>query len=69
MLIAIQVILSLVLIVLILVQERDAGVSGLFGGTGGGAYQTRRGLEKVIFVATIVVAVLFVAAALLNLVL
>ena len=56
----IQIIISLVIIGLILLQERSAGLSGLFGGESGGFYQTRRGLERVIFWGTIVLAVLFV---------
>ena len=53
-----QIIVSLVLIILILLQERSAGLSGIMGGESS-FYQTRRGLEKGIFVATIVLAVVF----------
>ena len=56
----IQLVLSALIIVLILLQERSAGLSGLMGGDSG-FYQTRRGLEKVIFIATIVLAVIFTA--------
>lgn len=65
-----QIIISAVIIILILLQDpSEAG--GVFGGgtNYGGFYQTKRGLEKVVFVATIVFAVLFAALALLNLVL
>ena len=59
---AIQIIISVALIVLILLQERSAGLSGVFGGGDGGAfYQTRRGLEKVIFRSTIVLTLAFIA--------
>jgi len=68
MLTVLQVVFAVILIVLILIQERDAGVSGLLGGTGGGAYQTRRGLEKIIFRATITVAVIFAALSIINLI-
>ena len=66
-----QVVVSIVLIILILPQERaSAGGLGIFGGSGGdGFYQTRRGLEKTIFAATIVLAFAFGGLALLNLVL
>lgn len=66
-----QVIVSIVLIVLILLQERaSAGGLGIFGGSGGDSfYQARRGLEKMIFAATIVLAFAFGGLALLNLVL
>ena len=37
-----QIVISLVLIFLVLIQERSAGLSILFGGAGGTPYQTRR---------------------------
>jgi protein translocase SecG subunit len=55
-----QIVLSAVLIVLILLQQNDASVGAAFGGGDeGGINRTRRGPEKVIFIATIVVAILF----------
>jgi len=62
-----QIAVSIALVVLILLQERSAGLSGIFGGEGGGFYQTRRGLEKLIFIATVVLAAVFVALALAQL--
>lgn len=62
-----QVVVSLLLIGLILVQERSAGLSGLMGGEGGGFYQTRRGMERVAFIATIVLAIVFAGLALTQL--
>jgi protein translocase SecG subunit len=59
----IQIILSVVIITLILLQERSSGMSGLLGGDGGGYYQARRGMEKLIFYATIVLSVAFVGLA------
>jgi len=58
----IQIILSVVLIGLILLQRSGAELGGAFGGgdTGGTLY-TRRGFEKVLFFATIVCALLFIA--------
>ena len=68
MLITSQVVVSIILIVLVLLQERGAGLGSLFGGGGGGTpYQTRRGLEKIIFWSTIVAAVIFATLAILNL--
>lgn len=52
-----QIIISIILIVLILLQERGSGLSGVFGGSEGGFYQTRRGLEKIIFITTIILIV------------
>jgi len=63
-----QIVISLIVIGLVLIQERSAGMSGIFGGGGSGTpYYARRGMEKGIFYATIVAVVLFAAFALLNL--
>ena len=58
-----QIVVSAILIVLILLQERSSGLSGIFGGETGGFYQTRRGFEKSIFVSTIVLGIVFVMLA------
>jgi protein translocase SecG subunit len=68
MLIIGQIAISIILIALILVQERSSGLSGIFGGQGSTPYQTRRGLEKFIYWGTVASAVIFVALAILNLV-
>ena len=64
-----QVVVSVLLIVLILLQERSAGLSGIFGGESGGFYQTRRGMEKLICWGTIVLAVVFMGLAVMQLIL
>ena len=66
-----QILVSVVLIALILVQERASGGGlGIFGGAGdGGFYQARRGFEKGIFGLTIALGFAFAGLALLNLVL
>ena len=53
-----QIGLSLLLIGAILLQQRGTGLSSTFGG-GSLEYNTKRGAEKIIFWATIVLAVLF----------
>ena len=63
-----QIIVSVILIALILVQERSSGLSGIFGGQGSTPYQTRRGLEKFIYWGPVAAAIIFVALAILNLV-
>lgn len=68
MLIIAQVIVSIILIILILLQERQSGLSSVLGGSGATPYQTRRGLEKGIFIATIVSAILFAGLAIANLI-
>lgn len=64
----IQIVVSLLLIAAILLQQRGTGLSATFGGEGN-VYRTKRGLEKIIFSATIILAVLFFGAALLNILL
>lgn len=61
----IQIIVSLLLIIGIILQQRGGGLSAVFGGDGS-VYRTRRGVEKVIFIATIVLAILFFLTAFLN---
>jgi protein translocase SecG subunit len=68
MLIIGQIVISIILIGLILVQERSSGLSGVFGGQGATPYQTRRGLEKFVYWGTIGAAVIFAILAILNLV-
>lgn len=62
-----QIILSVIIIALILLQERSSGMSGLLGGDSAGFYQARRGAEKLVFYATIVAAIAFVGLAVLTL--
>lgn len=66
----IQILLSIAIITLILLQQRSAGMSGFLGGSGegSGVYQTRRGMEKAAYNATIILSVVFVALALYQLV-
>ena len=56
-----QLIIAILLMVAILLQNRGGGLSGVFGGSGGGFYMAKRGLEKKIFIATIVLSVIFFA--------
>jgi preprotein translocase subunit SecG len=65
----IQVILSILLIGAILLQERGAGLGGAFGESTQSTFYTRRGGELFLFRASIVLAVLFAATALLALIL
>ena len=57
-LVILQVIISVTLVTLVLLQSQGSGLGAAWGG-GGETYHTRRGLEKIIFYATIVSAVLF----------
>lgn len=55
----IQLIVSVLLVVSILLQNRGSGLSGAFGGDFGG-YYTKRGLEKFLFYLSMVLGVLFI---------
>ena len=65
-----QIIFAVIITVLVLLQERSSGVGGAFGGGGaGGVYQTRRGLERIIFYGTIISVIAFTGLAIANLIL
>ncbi len=64
----IQIGLSVLLIVVILLQQSAAGLGGAFGDNFSSGFHTKRGFEKTLFNASIVIAVLFVISALLALI-
>ena len=64
----IQIIVAIILIVVVLVQQRGTSLGGAFGGQGD-VYASRRGLEKTLFITTIILGVIFVALAVINIVL
>ena len=59
-----QLITSIFLIVIIIIQVRGQSVN-IFGG-GGDNFRTRRGFEKILFQLTIIVSVIFVSLGLIN---
>lgn len=66
----IQLVLSVLLIGSILMQRSEAGLGGAFGGDAfSSTHYTRRGFERTLFIATIVIAVLFALTAFLAFVL
>jgi protein translocase SecG subunit len=58
-----QITISILLGLLILVQNKEGGLGQAFGGGSEGFTATKRGAEKVIFISTVVMAVLFLANA------
>jgi preprotein translocase subunit SecG len=64
----VQIILSIALIVVILVQSKGAGgLGGLFGGgESSGVYKTRRGVERTLFQVTIGLGIIFLIFSVLN---
>lgn len=61
----IQIVFSVLLIATILLQGKGTGLSTIFGGEGN-VFRTKRGFEKILFYITIVLAIGFFGAALLN---
>lgn len=62
----IQFVLASFLILAILLQQKGAGLSGVFGGSSN-IYSTKRGIDKVLHIATVTVAVIFFGLSLLRL--
>ncbi len=63
-----QIILSVLLIGAIVMQRTGAALGGAFGADNfSSGFHTRRGLEKTLFYATIILGILFALTALVNL--
>jgi preprotein translocase subunit SecG len=64
----IQIIISIALIGVILIQSKGAGgLGGLFGGSdSSGVYRTRRGVERTLFQVTIGLAIVFLTFSVIN---
>ena len=66
----IQIIISVALTALILIQTKGAGgTGGLFGGDGGGGggvYKTRRGVERTLFQVTVGLSIVFLVFSVIN---
>ncbi len=65
-----QIITAVILIILILFQQKGTALGSAFGGGGGdtGFYATKRGIQQKIYYATIIFGVIFIALALINLI-
>lgn len=61
----IQILLGIFLSVLIILQSKGTGLGSTFGGDMG-FYGTKRGAEKMLFILTIIVAILFLIASVLG---
>ena len=61
LMLSLQITSAVLLVVLILIQQRGSGISSTFGGESAGflSYRSRRGFEKLIFLLTIVMAFVF----------
>lgn len=56
-----QIVIAGILIVIILLQVKGSGFGAALGGmSGGGTFRTKRGLEKTLFQATIILTIVFI---------
>jgi preprotein translocase subunit SecG len=60
-----QLLIAIALIVVIMFQLHGGGMGGIFGQTDS-VYRTRRGIERSLFILTIVLAVVFVIVAIIS---
>lgn len=61
-----QVIIAIAVVAAILLQRNDAALGGVFGGSESVAH-TKRGIERGLFIATVVLGALFIITAILSL--
>ncbi len=66
-LIIIQIVVSVLLIVCILLQQRGTAMGSAFGDSGK-SYGTRRGIQNKLFWATVILGAVFIILAFLNLI-
>jgi len=65
----IQILLSILLMTIVLIQQSDAGLGSAFGGGDDmSGTHTKRGAEKILFNSTIILGILFVASSFLALI-
>lgn len=63
-----QIVIAVLLIIFILLQQRGTALGSAFGGGSGVSYSARRGLQKKLYWATIILGILFIGLALLRLI-
>lgn len=63
----VQIFLGILLILVIIVQQKGSGMGATFGGDLS-FYRTKRGAEKLLFYATIALAVAFILSSLVGLI-
>jgi len=62
------IITSIALITSIVLQNKGVGLGGLTGQDAGGVISARRGIEKILFNVTIILAIVFIALVLATIV-
>jgi len=61
-----QIVSSVLLVMSVLLQQQGSGLGSAFGGEGN-VFRTRRGVERILFISTIVFAVMFFGSAIASL--
>jgi len=61
-----QIIVAVGLIVIVILQARSSSAGSMFGGGDSPVYHTRRGIERTLFNATVLLAIVFFILAILN---
>ena len=64
-----QIILSILLIFVILVQQKGSGLGSAFGGGDNTIFSAKRGVDKILHNGTIAISILFFAISLIRIVL
>ncbi|MBI1957413.1 MAG: preprotein translocase subunit SecG [Candidatus Niyogibacteria bacterium] len=62
-----EIVIAILLVITILLQQKGGGMGSIFGGGEATFYRTKRGLERGLFIATIVLGIAFVVLAVLSL--
>ena len=62
-----QIAIAVLLVASILLQQRGTALGSSFGGGEGTFFATRRGIQQKLYVATIILGILFIALSLSNL--
>ena len=61
-----QIVISVLLIITVLLQEKGVGLSASFCG-GGEFFRSKRGIDRIFFIVTIVLSVLFIGSSVASL--
>ena len=65
LIVVIQIIIAALLMAAILIQAKGTGLGSAWGGTGE-FYRSKRGVEKILFITSIVLAVCFILISIIN---
>ncbi len=66
-LLILQIVVSTLLVLVILIQAKGSGISTVFGGSGS-FYRSKRGVEKLFVGLTVILAIIFLALSIIQVV-